>query len=146
LPVYKEAQMATQTIEAKLLELEQRFWQAMKDMDVEAAASLTADPCLLAGAQGVSLIDRDTFRQMMRAPNYSLDRFELRDGAQVRRLGDDSAVIGYVVHEELTVDGKPVTLDAAETSVWIRSDGRWLCAAHSEAILGDSFGRDRKPL
>jgi len=124
--------------------VEQRFWQAMKDMDVDAAVSLTAEPCLLAGAQGVSLIDRNTFRQMMSAPNYSLNRFELKDGAQVRQLGDDAAVLGYEVHEELTVDGKPVTLDAAETSVWIRSEGRWLCAAHSEAILGDAFGRDRK--
>lgn len=135
--------MATQTIEAEVLELEQRFWQALKDMDVDAAVSLTAEPCILTGPQGASLIDRKTFREMMKAPNYTLHRFELKDGAHVRQLGDDVAVIGYEAHEELTVEGKPVTMDVVETSVWVRNDGRWLCAAHAEAIKGDPFGRDR---
>ena len=136
--------MATQTIEAEMLELEQRFWQALKDMDVETAANLIDEPSLLTGAQGVGMVDRKSFREMMAAPNYTLDRFELKDGAQVRQLSDDIAIIGYEAHEELTVDGKPVSMDVADTSVWVRKDGRWLCAAHTEAIRGDPFGRDRK--
>jgi len=48
------------------------------------------------------------------------------------------------VHEELTVDGKPVSIDAADTSTWVRRDGRWLCAAHIEALAGDPYGRDRR--
>jgi hypothetical protein len=36
-----------------------------------------------------------------------------------------------------------VTLDVVETSVWVRTDGQWLCAAHTESIRGDPFGRDR---
>jgi uncharacterized protein DUF4440 len=74
-----------------------------------------------------------------------LKRFELKDGAQVRSLGDGVAIVAYQVHEELTVDGKPVTLDAADASVWVRRDGRWLCAMHTESIAGDPFGRDRQP-
>lgn len=50
----------------------------------------------------------------------------------------------YRVHEELTVDGKPVTLDAADASTWVRRNGRWVCALHTEAISGDPFGRDRR--
>lgn len=46
--------------------------------------------------------------------------------------------------EDLTVNGSPIALDASESSTWIRRDGRWLCAQHSEAIHGDPFGRDRK--
>ena len=46
---------------------------------------------------------------------------------------------------KLTVDGKPLTLEAADASTWVRRDGRWLCALHTESILGDSFGRDRQP-
>jgi hypothetical protein len=52
------------------------------------------------------------------------------------------AIVAYQVHEELTVDGKPVTLDAADSSTWVRRNGRWLCALHTEAIAGDPFGRD----
>ena len=62
----------------------------------------------------------------------------------MRQLGDDVAVLAYKVHEELTVDGKPVAFDAADASTWIRRGGRWLCALHTESILGDPYGRDRR--
>jgi uncharacterized protein (TIGR02246 family) len=136
--------METQTIEAELLALENRYWQALKDQDVDAAMRLTDEPCILTGAQGVGLIDRKTLAAMMKGSNYTLDRFVLKDSAQVRLLRDDVAMVAYEVHEELTVDGKPVTLDAADASTWVRRNGRWLCALHTEAILGDPFGRDRQ--
>jgi hypothetical protein len=47
------------------------------------------------------------------------------------------------VHEDLTVDGEPVSIDAADTSEWVRRDGSRLCALHTESITGDPFGRDR---
>ena len=81
---------------------------------------------------------------MLQATSYTLDRFVLKDGAQVRLLRDDVAIVAYQVHEELPVEGKPVTLDAADPSTWVRRDGRWLCALHTEAIAGDPFGRDRQ--
>jgi len=136
--------MATKTIKAELLDLEKRYWQAMKDQDVDAAMRLTDEPCIVTGAQGVGLIDRKTLAAMIKATSYTLNRFELKDGAQVRLLRDDVAIVAYQVHEELTVDGKPVTLDAADSSTWVRRDGRWLCALHTEAIAGDPFGRDRQ--
>jgi hypothetical protein len=42
------------------------------------------------------------------------------------------------------VDGKPVTLNASDPSTWVRRDGRWVCAAHTESVAGDTYGRDRK--
>jgi uncharacterized protein (TIGR02246 family) len=136
--------MATKTIEAELLDLEQRYWQAIKDQDVDAAMRLTDEPCIVTGAQGIGLLDRETLAAMLKATSYTLNRFVLKDGAQVRLLRDDVAIVAYQVHEELTVDGKPVTLDAADSSTWVRRDGRWLCALHTEAIAGDPFGRDRQ--
>lgn len=59
-------------------------------------------------------------------------------------LGRDVAVLAYKVHEHLTVDGQPVSVDAADSSTWVRRDGRWVCALHSESIVGDPFGRDRR--
>ena len=52
----------------------------------------------------------------------------------VRLLGDDVAIVAYTVREELTVDGKPLTLEAADSSTWVRRDGRWVCALHTEAL------------
>jgi hypothetical protein len=80
----------------------------------------------------------------MRDTRYSLDDFDLPDeDVKVRLLSDDVAVVAYKAHEDLTVDGEPVGLDVAESSTWIRRDGRWVCAQHTEAIVGDPFGRDR---
>ncbi len=76
---------------------------------------------------------------------YTLDEFEVKDDVQARLPGDDVAIVAYRVHEQLTVEGEPVTLDAADSSTWVRRDGRWVCALHTEAIAGDPFGRDRRP-
>jgi hypothetical protein len=135
--------MTTQTIEAELLELENRFWQAMKDQDTDTMVELTDEPCLVAGAQGVDMISRDALVAMMKDANWTLRKYEIKSSTQVRQLLDDVAVIGYDVHEELLVDGKPVKLDAVEASTWVRRDNHWRCASHAEAIKGDPFGRDR---
>jgi len=49
------------------------------------------------------------------------------------------------VRELLTVEGKPVTLEAADSSTWVLRDGNWVCTLHTEALAGDPFGRDKRP-
>jgi hypothetical protein len=136
--------MPTKTIENELLDLETRYWQAIKDQDVDAALKLTDDSCIVAGAQGVASIDRMAMEHMMKSANYTLNAFEFDKGVHVHKVTDDVAVIAYKVHEDLTVEGKPVSLDAAESSTWVKRDGRWLCAVHTESLSGDPFGRDRQ--
>jgi hypothetical protein len=132
------------TTETELVELERSYWQALKDRDVATTVRLTDDPCIVTGAQGVGRFDRAAFKAMMSsAPNYTLDEFELDDDVQVRLLSDDVAIVAYRVHEKLTVEGKPVVFDAADASTWLRREGRWVCALHTEALRGDPFGRDR---
>jgi len=132
------------TIERELVDLERRYWQALKDKDAAAAMELTDDPCIVAGAQGVGLIDHAGYARMMEHATWTILDFTIGEDVQVRRLGDDTAVIVYTVHEQLEVDGDPVGFDAADTSTWVRRSGRWLCAAHTESFAGDPFGRDRR--
>jgi hypothetical protein len=129
--------------EQEILELEKQYWQAIKDNDVTTALQLTDFPCIVSGPQGVGRIDEQTFMSMMSNPSYSIQDVELKD-AQVRMLNDDVAIVAYKAHEELTVEGKPVTLDVTDSSTWIKRDGRWVCALHTESVLGDPFGRDRQ--
>ncbi|MGE0546228.1 MAG: nuclear transport factor 2 family protein [Kofleriaceae bacterium] len=129
--------------EQQLVELERQFWQAMKDRDVDAALRLTADECIITGPQGVGVLQKEQLGKMMVEATYDLDEFTLNDDVEVRMLGDDVAVLAYTVHEKMTIDGKPVTLDAADSSTWVRRDGRWVCVLHTEALTGDPFGRDR---
>jgi hypothetical protein len=129
-------------LEQELVSLETEYWRAVKDKDADAALRLTDDPCIVAGAQGVSTLRRDQLAAMLDASNYTLEDFELTD-PQVKLIGPDVAVLAYKVREELTVDGKELTLEAADASTWVRRGGHWVCALHTESVLGDPFGRDR---
>lgn len=137
--------MTTMTIEKELVELETQYWQAIKNKDLDAAMQLTDDTCVVTGAQGAASIDRNAFAGMLNSPGWTLNEFEFVGDVITRAITDDVAIVAYRVREQLTVEGKPLTLEAADASTWVRRDGRWLCALHTESILGDSFGRDRQP-
>ena len=143
-PGGQEERMEThEAITNEILNLEKRYWQAIKDQDARTCAELSHDPCVVTGAQGVGALTKDQMRAMMeQQKQYTLEEFELKD-VQARMLGPDTGIVAYKVHEKLTVEGKPVVFEAADTSTWVRRDGRWECAMHSEAILGDPFGRDK---
>jgi ketosteroid isomerase-like protein len=134
--------MASTATADELVELERRYWQALKDQDVEAAARMTDDPCLVTGAQGASRVDRNTFVSMMSQASWKLNEFDLRDVDVL--LFDDVAIVAYTVREQLTVDGTQLNLEAADASTWVRHGDTWLCALHTESLLGDPFGRDRR--
>jgi uncharacterized protein (TIGR02246 family) len=130
-------------IERQVLDLEKKYWKALKDGDVDTAASLTDEPCFITGANGIGSVDHRSFKNMMRNAEYQLNAVRVGDDAQVRLLSDDVAIVAYRVTEDITVGGQPITVEAADSSTWVRRDGRWLCALHSEALRGDPYGRDR---
>ena len=128
-------------IDAEILDLERRYWQAMQHRDVRTAVSLTEFPCLIAGASGVRSVDQASYEKMMTGASWRIQDVEIEDGVEVRQLTDDVAVIVYGVKEKMTVDGKPVDLHAFDSSVWVRRGDGWKCAAHTESVAGDGFGR-----
>jgi hypothetical protein len=75
---------------------------------------------------------------------YALHDFDISD-AQVRLLSDDVAVLAYNVHEAL--DGGK----ASRSPSTPRPPPLGYCATaagyalHTESLLGDPFGRDRRP-
>ncbi|MEO8068040.1 MAG: nuclear transport factor 2 family protein [Flavobacteriales bacterium] len=126
-----------------LRKLEEQYWQAIKDHDTTAIVNLTHEPTVVTGAQGVGSLTKAQMKEMMeKQAQWTLTDFKLKD-VQVNMLGPDTGIVAYTVHEELTVEGKPVRFDAADASVWVRSNGKWACALHTESVLGDPFGRDR---
>lgn len=123
-----------------LLSLEKKYWDAIASSDVDTAVKLTDDPCVVTGAQGVSSITHEQYRKLMTDNKWEIRSYEMSD-VQARMISEDVAIIAYKVREELTVDGKPLTLNANDSSTWVRRDGSWKCALHTEAVAGDSFGR-----
>jgi uncharacterized protein (TIGR02246 family) len=135
--------MATTTREQEIIDLETQFWNAIRDGDAAAASSMVDDRCLVTGAQGNSAIDPKMFAKLMEAPSWTLHEFTF-EKENVIFPTDDVAILAYNVTEKLTVDGKPLTLKAADASTWVRRDGQWLCALHTESVLGDPYGRDKR--
>jgi ketosteroid isomerase-like protein len=134
--------MSTQDLRSELMELEHQYWKAIQDGDGDAVMRLTADTCLVTGASGVGALPNAAVAEMMKKATWKLTSFHL-DDAKAQQVSDDVAILAYKVHEELTVDGKKISLDAADASTWVRTGGTWRCALHTESILGDPFGRDR---
>jgi uncharacterized protein (TIGR02246 family) len=138
--------MATQTKEQEIVETEQRFWDAMQKKDGAVAAELTEDGCIIVGAQGVSAIDRKSMQKMTAEGKWELEQFSFNDKTrQVRFINDDVAIVGYTVNERIAVEGQTLQFEAHDASVWVRHDGEWRCALHTESLAGDPFGRDRQP-
>lgn len=128
----------------KVLEIERRFWNAMKEKDGNAAAQMTDDGCIVVGAQGVSAIDRATMGKLTVEGKWDLEQYAFDEkNAQVKFIGDDVAIVAYKVNEKVVVDGQRLPVDANDSSVWVRRNGEWLCALHTESLAGDPFGRDK---
>ncbi|MFI5243451.1 MAG: nuclear transport factor 2 family protein [Gemmatimonadales bacterium] len=137
--------MPTNSREQELLDVDRGFWDAMKKKDGGAAAGMTDDGCIVVGAQGVSAIDASAMGKMTTEGKWELEEFTFNEKTrQVRFITDDVAVVGYTVNERVVVDGKPMDIEANDSSVWIHRDGEWRCALHTESLAGDPYGRDKQ--
>lgn len=132
-----------QRTEQDLMNLERRYWNAMKQRDSRTASALSDEPCIVVGAQGVGELSREQLGGMLEQANWELKNFDIAD-VKSTQVSDDVVVLAYKVKEALTVDGEKVDLEAYDSSVWVRRNGGWVCALHTESPAGDPFGRQRR--
>ena len=118
----------------QIIDLETRFWQAIKDKDVPTAQAMIADRSLTTGPSGTTQMNPEKFGRLMREAPWTLDQFELSD-FDVIFPAEDVAVIAYKVHETGEMEGKPMDMIAADSTVWARDGDSWKCALHTETIL-----------
>jgi len=139
------APSATSTaIEDEIITLETAYWDAMQSNDVDASLALTYEPCIVTGAQGAATLDHAAMKKMYDEKTWVLKDYNI-DNMNVQAIANDVAVLGYTIKLDMDVEGKPTAMDCAESSTWVRQDGKWLCVQHSESPIGDPFGRDKKP-
>lgn len=130
------------SIEQELLSREHRYWDAIQAKDESVAMSLSDEECIVVGAQGIGELDRHQIGEMLKQASYELTHYEFDDKTvKVRKVTDDVVIIAYAVHEDVVVDGKPESLVAFDSSVWVRRGADWVCALHTESLKGDPFGR-----
>lgn len=130
------------TVAQEIIDLEKRYWEAMRNGDVETAVELTGFPCVVSGPQGVNAVDQKTYEKMMGAMPYAIESLTFGK-MRVQTFGENVAVVGYELSQKLHVDDEPITMQCAEVSTWARIDGAWKCVQHAEAVRGDPFGCDR---
>jgi hypothetical protein len=134
--------MQPTAIDTELLALEKQYWDAIKNKDGSAATRLSDDRCIVVGPHGIGEIDKQALAGMVERTSSELAKYRFDDReVHIRAVSDNVAVIAYKVHEELIVDGKPTTMNAFDSSVWVRRESGWVCAMHTEAIAGDPYSR-----
>jgi len=136
--------MPAATSEKDVLALERSFWDALQAKDARQAERMTAERCIVVGAQGVSAIDGPTMAQLTREGRWEIEKYAFDEkNAQVHFIDDDVAIVAYSVSERVVIDGETLPLEANDSSVWVRRNGEWRCALHTESLAGDPYGRDR---
>ena len=104
--------------------LEKKYWNAMKNNDVEAAVSLTRFPCILTSPKGAMRVTEAQYRQMMQTnKSEEYKDIEIKD-PQVELLNENTALISYsLMHKGMKM---------LDVSTWVREGEKWVCAFHSE--------------
>lgn len=126
----------SENITKEILGLEKKYWNAMRDHDLESAISLTDFPCLVAGSHGLQSVDKEQFTKMFNSSEGGTRTFEFDESnVEVRQINPTTAVVAYKVHTSFSNKGESKTIDAVDTSTWIKRDDKWVCAMHTETEL-----------
>ncbi len=134
--------MATANVDHEILALEREYWDAMISKDPQVATRLTADESIVIGPQGVDKVSKKDIGSMLTSEKWKLKKYEF-SGVTFSKPDKETAVIAYTVKEDLEVDGTLLSLEANDSTLWVRRGGKWLCMLHTETPKGDPFGRDR---
>lgn len=117
-----------------LIDLENRFWQAMVDENHDIATGLLAEPAVMVGAHGAFQFDHATYRKMAGQGPRVVTSFELQD-VKVVFPNENTAVLTYRVRQGVAPRGDRAAEDTEEmhdSSTWVRSGSGWKCVMHTE--------------
>jgi len=116
-----------------LIDLEKSFWQSMVDEDTETAVSMLSEPAMMVSPHGAMKFDHDGYRRMASHGSMVLKAFELSD-MDVLFPAEDTAVLTYRARQSMAIRGGShhTTQEMADSSTWVRKEGRWQCVMHTE--------------
>lgn len=116
-----------------LIDLEKKFWQSLVKQEPAVAMEMLNEPSLMVSSHGTLKFDRAGYRKMAEQGKMFLSSYELSD-IDVVFPNDAMAILTYRVKQDMaTRDSDEHTVqEMNDTSTWIRSGGKWLCAMHTE--------------
>lgn len=124
------------TAQSELIDLENRFWKSLVDEDADTAVSMLDEPALMVSSMGAMQFDHAKYREMAEKGSMVVKSYELSD-MQVMFPTDSTAVLTYKVKQSLAERGKSAEIQQqmADSSVWTKKDGQWLCVMHTETPI-----------
>jgi ketosteroid isomerase-like protein len=122
-----------------LIDLENKFWQAIVDQDPDAATELLTEPALMVSSHGAMKFDHAGYRKMAEKGTMVLTSYQLSD-MNVVFPNDETAVLTYHVKQEVSQrdNGKSTVQEMNDTSTWIKDGDDWLCVMHTETPAGET--------
>lgn len=115
--------------------LERAFWQSLVDRDAGAARDMLAPQALMVSSHGTMRFDPAQYEKMLLDPKHGLLEYTLSD-MDVLFPTDDIAIATYRAHQTMEMDGRRMEQDVVDSSTWVKVDGAWKCAAHTESESG----------
>jgi hypothetical protein len=123
-----------QGTDKELIALEQRFWKSMVDGETDVALDMLAEPAGMVSSHGAMQFDHAGYRKMADNDDYKLLSYELSD-FNVLRPTDDVAILSYEVVQTTKMKDHDESARMCDSSTWVRRDGKWLCAIHTETPM-----------
>ncbi|SDJ04026.1 protein of unknown function [Pedobacter sp. ok626] len=122
-------------MENQILELEKRYWKAMETRDFDTVKKLTRFPCIVAGKDGVRSVDEASFKKMFDSGAGSQMKVLNISDAESDIIDERTATLAYLIELEYEVKDQKSSGKCACTSTWVKENGNWICAMHTESEL-----------
>ncbi len=122
-----------------LIDLENKFWQAIVDQDPDTATELLTEPALMVSSHGAMKFDHAGYRKMAEKGSMVLTSYKLSD-INVVFPNDSTAVLTYHVKQEVSQrgNGKSTVQEMNDTSTWVKDGDDWRCVVHTETPAGEA--------
>jgi len=138
--------VTTTRLVALFSELENEWMQSVQHKDESKLASLLGDDFQLWTPETSGPTPREDWQKQTLA--RGLTSFQFRQMA-VRSLGEDSAVISFVLRESVQSGGKPTAEEHFVVDIWSKKADRWVCTDRYASPLAAATRRaqpeDRRP-
>lgn len=121
---------------ADIEKLEKAFWDSMIHGRPEVATEMLTEPAMMVSSHGVNKFDHAAYTKMANDDRYKLVDYQMTD-LDVVFPRDDAAVASYRVNQKMEMKGKEVQTDVYGTSTWLKVDGQWRCALHTESLVAE---------
>ena len=124
-------------MDTQIVDLEKKYWQGMENHDYETVKSLTRFPCLVASKNGVRNVDEASFKKMFESGDGDKIKVLNFSDIETQSIGENGAVIAYLIELEMVNGIQKGPMKCACTSTWIKENGKWVCALHTESELSE---------